>query len=293
MLCSSHYSSSSISTQFSTACLQAWIPLLVIIQVASGVAVKANFHQAHGSQQKCCIWKCRPGLQCHSRHFRGVEINKKCTNSPALLFRPAIGYNCMPPAHITTSKLHLLAAYSSPVHDQIVILSLPTKVLLRRFCFPLFLFTPMLLLLPPSFFFICSHHQLQDLSPALVPSPSPQVCSGRDRPKAKWTQLRWHQPGPHNTAAVPQAQCFHLLFLRHTRLIQHLLTIVFSKAPHAVIVRSPCKQSVWGPSPLLCLLEIVGYGGHIYCTMFISTTCKIYFLHRFELDGSKLENNLY
>lgn len=193
MLCSSHYSSSSISTQFSTACLQAWIPLLVIIQVASGVAVKANFHQAHGSQQKCCIWKCRPGLQCHSRHFRGVEINKKCTNSPALLFRPAIGYNCMPPAHITTSRLHLLglAAYSSSAHDQIVILSLPIKVLLRRFCFPLSLFTPMLLLLPPSFFFICSHHQLPRPQPCPCAQPlsSGLLWQGQAQNKVNTTQV--------------------------------------------------------------------------------------------------------
>lgn len=127
----------------------------------------------------------------------------------------------MPPVHITTSKLHLLclAAYSSPVHDQIVILSLPIKVLLRRFCFPLSLFTPMLLLLPPSFFFICSHHQLQDLSPAPCAQPLSSGLLWKEQAQNKVNTIQvapaWVPqpcscpPGPVLPPTLPQAHRSH------------------------------------------------------------------------------------
>lgn len=150
MLCSSHYTAQVFSTQFSTACVRAWIHLTVITQVARGARFRTNRQRVYGNLEARGIWKCRLGTRSHSGHSEVAEIDKKCVSTPVLSFTPAIGYDYTPSAHMMLSKLHLQHA---DLPSLTKLLRSPSLVLLSRL-FPsvtLFLRMLLLLLLPPSF----------------------------------------------------------------------------------------------------------------------------------------------
>lgn len=162
MLCSSHYTAQVFSTQFSMACVRAWIHLIVITQVVRGAQFRTNRQQAYGNLEARGIWKCRLGTQSHSGHSEVAEIDKKRVSTPVLCFMPAIGYDYTPSAHIMLSKLHL---QHTDLPSLTNLLRSPSLVLLSRLFPSVTLFLRMLLLLlpPPSFshaLLICSlsHH---------------------------------------------------------------------------------------------------------------------------------------
>lgn len=155
MLCSSHYTAQVFSTQFSMACVRAWIHLMVITRGVRGAQFRTNRQQAYGNPEARGIWKCRLG---HSGHSEVAEIDKKCVSTPVLCSMPAVGYDYTPSAHAMLSKLHL---QHTDLPSLTKLLCSPSPVLLSRL-FPsvtLFLQTLLLLLLPPSFshsLLICS-----------------------------------------------------------------------------------------------------------------------------------------